>query len=378
MDCTYPPPKPSTFVILQQPTSTDSLLSKDAPNLPTPTAIRQLNDNDDISPVLSINLTTPCQHSIEPHPTDWFLSPETWEIIHQPIQVPDSLRSTDLIRVVNVIQHWLESWVQTGSNSFIHSRLYGTRFPAAAQVAYTTLSSYMSRTEANVEVILTIIDDRASELLAVNGIELDGLGQDNSTTATGSLDTLEQLARVHVLMVYQAIGLFDGSIRSRYLAEGRMQILDRWLMQMVECASRGIYPVQNGLNLLDITGVGVTSQTSGAVNTENLWRAWILAESVRRTWQVGKGLQAVYLLLQQGWTYCPGGTMFTTREGVWEADTAFAWEKICSEVDVQLVKRFDIERLFTEASPADINEFGKMMLESTFGTERMGRWYDGY
>jgi hypothetical protein len=70
--------------------------------------------------------------------------------------------------------------------------------------------------------------------------------------------------------------------------------------------------------------------------------------------------------------------MFTTREGVWEADTAFAWEKICSEVDVRLVKRFDIERHFTEASPADINEFGKMMLESTFGTERMGRWYQGY
>lgn len=236
----------------------------------------------------------------------------------------------------------------------------------------------MSRTEANVEVILKIIDDRASELLAVNGIELDGLGQDDSTTATGSLDVLEQLARVHALMVYQAIGLFDGTVRSGYLAEGRMQILDRWLMQMVECASRGIYPVQNGLNLLDMTGVDVTSQTKGPVNTENIWRAWILAESVRRTWQVGKGLQAVYLLIQQGWAYCPGGTMFTTREGVWEADTAFAWEKICSEVDVQLVKRFDIERHFTEASPADINEFGKMMLESTFGTERMGRWYQGY
>lgn len=118
-------------------------------------------------------------------------------------------------------------------------------------------------------------------------------------------------------MVYQAIGLFDGSIRSRYLAEGRMQILDRCLMQMVECASAGIYLVQNGLNLLDMTGVGVTSQTKSPANTENIWRAWILAESVWRTWQVGKGLQAVYLLLQQGWTYCPGGKMFTTREGVW-------------------------------------------------------------
>lgn len=379
LDCSYPPPKPSSFVILQPPTSTDNLLLKDAPNFPSPNIVTHQDGTVLTAPApLSIDLITPCQHTVEPQPTDWFLLPETWQIIHKPIPIPDSLCSADFIRIVNVIQHNLESWVQTGSNSFIHSRLYSTRFPACAQVAYTTLSSYISRTESNLEVILKIIDDRASELLGIDGVELDSFEQDSGITATESLDVLDQLARVHALMVYQVIGLFDGNIRSRYLAEGRMQILDRWLLQMVECASCGIYPVHNPLNLLDMTDLGLPSPNKGPNNTENLWRAWILAESVRRTWQIGKGLQLVYLLLQQGWAYCPGGTMFTTREGVWEADSAFSWEKICAEFDVRLVQRFEIERHFTDASPADINEFGKMMLESTFGTERMEKWYEGY
>ncbi len=62
-------------------------------------------------------------------------------------------------------------------------------------------------------------------------------------------------------------------------------------------------------------------------------------QSVRRTWYVAKGLQSLYLMIQQGWTYCPGGAMFTIRQGVWEADTAFAWEELCSQVDVGFIQR---------------------------------------
>jgi hypothetical protein len=49
-------------------------------------------------------------------------------------------------------------------------------------------------------------------------------------------------------------------------------------------------------------------------------------------------------------------------------------EKLCSEKDVGFTQRFETKKLFTETSPADIDEFGKAMLEIAFGTELMERW----
>ena len=61
--------------------------------------------------------------------------------------------------------------------------------------------------------------------------------------------------------------------------------------------------------------------------------------------------------------------MFTNQKGVWEAPSAFAWEKLCAEVDVRFMQTFSAEKLFTEASAADIDEFGLVMLGLTFGKE---------
>ncbi|KAK4060791.1 uncharacterized protein Triagg1_10634 [Trichoderma aggressivum f. europaeum] len=275
--------------------------------------------------------------------------------------------SSMLKRYVSVIQHWLKSWAMSGSNPFIHSHLYRTRFPTCVQVAYTTLSAYINRTEGNYEIILRIIESQAKELLTGPDLGVND--------ALEPLDLLEQLARVHALMVYQIICLFDGDIRSRHLAEGRSHILDRWVMQMVECASSSLYPLSLTLDPLDLVETACqVDPPSLTGNTEHLWHTWILAESIRRTWLTATGLQALYLTLQQGWAFCPGGMMFTTRHGVWEAKTALAWEMLCLETDIGFIQRFETEKLFTEANPLEIDDFGKMILESTYGTERMERW----
>jgi hypothetical protein len=107
---------------------------------------------------------------------------------------------------------------------------------------------------------------------------------------------------------------------------------------------------------------------------ESLWQAWIVSESIRRTWLIGMGLHAAYVGLKQGWTPCHGGVMFTNREGVWEAKSAYTWARLCTETDVRFMQRFDAERLFSETTPAEVNDFGKAMLEITFGKDRMEEW----
>lgn len=66
--------------------------------------------------------------------------------------------------------------------------------------------------------------------------------------------------------------------------------------------------------------------------------------------------------------------MFSTRKEVWEASSAVAWEKLCSEVHVGLMQMADAERLFGEVNPKEVNEFTKVLLEVCFGRERMERW----
>ncbi|PKK52034.1 hypothetical protein CI102_2180 [Trichoderma harzianum] len=371
IDCVYPPPRQSSYVLLN-----DCHLSNEAAGLPKSSAgIREIGDVNTATQSsavdLSVDLSIHSHQRFSAHsPSDWFLSPETWKIEPYPIHINPNMNlfsSSMLKRYVSVIQHWLKSWVMSGSNPFIHPQLYRTRFPTCVQVAYTTLSAYINRTETNSEIILRIIESQANELVSNTDISVNDVLE--------SLDPLEHLARAHALMVYQIICLFDGDIRSRHLAEGRANILVRWVTQMVECASSSLYLLSLTLDPLDLvettSPVNPSSVTGG---TEHLWHTWILAESIRRTWLTATGLQALYLTLQQGWAFCPGGMMFTTRRGVWEAKTAFAWERLCLETDIGFIQRFETEKLFTEASPLEIDEFGKMILESTYGTERMERW----
>ncbi len=378
ISCVYPQPKPSCFVLLEDTIPTlDSLSPEEATSLLIPAEDVYLNSNVDATSIsLALDPAVPSHHLFGTYsPPVWFLAPETWKIDHRPVQGQGSFSGTTLKCYVSRIQQWLRTWVETGSNPFIHSRLYRDRFPSSVQVAYTTLSSYVNRTEANTEIILHIVEDRARELLTDNGVELDKLDLDRGSIVLEPVDTLTQLARVHALMVYQTISLYDGDIRSRHLAEGRSHILDRWATQLVERASCGLpLLLSPAFDSIDSMEIRPSDLPTPAHSIENLWRVWILAESVRRTWLMAKALHCLYMILQHGWGLCPGGIMFSTRQGVWEAPTSFAWEKLCSEVDVGLIQRFEAERLFTEASAADVDEFGKMMLETTFGTERVELW----
>ena len=56
--------------------------------------------------------------------------------------------------------------------------------------------------------------------------------------------------------------------------------------------------------------------------------------------------------------------------------SATEWEKQCLERNVAFLQRFECARLFDDAEPADIDEFGTAMLDMTVNAELLDKWRD--
>lgn len=368
---------------LKEPTQRvgSELLAELAGNATSPTAIQTSAEDSMLEspfevPLLNSDVACPSlvrRSSTSVSKSDWFLAPETWKISYRmaiSADVPSGKMST-MRNYIALLQSWFERWVHTGSNPFIHHHLYSAKFPACVQIAYATLASYIHRTPANTETVLQIVEDRSNHLLQENGAALDVVGAeqwaDEESEDQGS-DLFGQLARLHALMVYQIIGLFDGDIRSRFVAEGHMAVQDSWARKLFQSAA------DTFSNNCTVTTQVARFLPRAYTSSQKQWYLWILAESIRRTWLVAVSLSPIFTALQQGWSVCPGVIMYTNRSGLWNAESATGWEKKCSEENAAFLHRFECETFFDDAQPADIDEFGTAMLGMTFSEEVLESW----
>lgn len=359
IECTYPPTKPgpfnliegeNTFSVGQDVSTFTSLLFANSPDL-----VR--GSDAGLSPRLDLSLA---QSIAGAQPaSSWFTSSEAWKVDPSPEVTGDALCIMDIKYHIQNIHRWLKQWVAKGSNPFIHTRLYQTRFPQCIQDAYMALSCYFSKTDLNELMVFRIIEDRARRL-----VEDDLTGSLLGTP----LDTHEHLARVQALSMYQAICLYDGNIRLRHLAEGYIPVLNSWIRDMIDHASQA--PCLGRMVMSSLY-----EDTAIEPSSENLlWYSWILAESIRRTSMLAASIQSIYLIHRDGTASCYGSMMFTTRQGAWDVDSAYAWEKMCSEVNVGFVQLAEAPSLLTKAAPDDVDEFAKTMLSIICGAGRVNRW----
>jgi hypothetical protein len=290
---------------------------------------------------------------------DWFLKADTWNISHDGNAAVAAIGKATMKKYIALVQSWFERWVTTGSNPFIHHSLYSASFPTCTQVAYATLSSYVHRTLANTDTVLQIVEDRSNELL-----------QSWDDREEQDVDLFAQLTRLHALMVYQIIGLFDGDIRSRYVAEGHIAVQNRWANKLFRSAGETLS--DSGAAAIQLVGCLPIHSTY----LQQQWYLWILSESIRRTWLVAVSLSSIFSALQQRWAECPGGIMFSNRSGLWDAQSASGWEKQCLRQNVAFLQRFECDMLFDETTPADVDEFGTAMLDMTFSGEVLDKWRD--
>ncbi|MCJ1473924.1 hypothetical protein MMC13_002580 [Lambiella insularis] len=389
MSCVYPPsrsraaspPRPLLSDASRGlvPIVEDELLSEVTGNTFSRTADLILADDlmlDLTFPLMESGFTAPSSLTQTPNApatrADWFLAPETWRISHcVGTSAAKPFDKTTMKKYVAVLQSWFERWVTTGSNPFIHSCLYSVNCPACVQVAYATLASYTHRTPANTDTVLQIVEDRSNSLLRENGAILNRVGAEEwADGGEQNIDLFAQLTRLHALMVYQIIGLFDGDIRSRHVAEGHMAVQDSWAGKLFHSAAKALSDTH-----------GVATHLVGCLPTpstysQQQWYMWILSESIRRTWLIAVSISAVFSALQRCWPVCPGGVMYTNRSGLWNAASATEWEKQCVGRDVAFLQRFECARFFDDAEPADIDEFGTAILDLTFDEELLEKWRD--
>jgi hypothetical protein len=178
-------------------------------------------------------------HSTPMSSVVWFLGPETWEITRRVESTAAATASmATMKRYITKLQSWFKDWICFGSNPFIHSRLYGANFPTCVQVAYATLATYTHRTLLNTDTVLQIVEDGSNNLLQENGAVRRKAGAEDWTDGEEQTCGLfAQLARLHALMVYQIIGLFDGDLRARHVAEGHIVMQDSWARKLLSSAA---------------------------------------------------------------------------------------------------------------------------------------------
>lgn len=388
IDCQYPPSKPSAFVLVSQLGADDpkeSLpLVKPFSSLPLRTASIQPGQlMDECYDSVRFIYTNPLVDRTLL--STWFSGPTTWQIANWPqtrhLYHP---KGYNIKRLVAICYHWYVQWLHTTSNPFIHKEFYRHRFPRCTQDTSSTLASYLQRTPENTSSLLRLIDSRAEQLLADNGVNIEngtpisGAVNGSNIVGTHLLDTHDHIARIHALALYQLLALFAPKRKLRQRAEARIPILVLWMQDLINHAKTNIGYLNESLYGRNC----LKGHTPPFSDDDQLWHAWILAESARRAFMIGTTVQSLYLVLRDGITAsaaarhdllgggCAGGMPFTTRKGAWEADNAQQWARLAVEVDfgltyVQQAKH--LAKKFRGQEEWDVDTFANVFIRGTYG-----------
>jgi hypothetical protein len=291
---------------------------------------------------------------------EFFLTAESWQISSFYVEHPTCFSIESHQRFISNISSCLRQWVTEGKTLFIHRQLYRDGTPRIMQDVYTTCAAYLTKNKANESMILQIIEERAAQLIE----EQDLVEESHHLNSLSSV--LDHLARVQALLIYQIIRLFDGNISQSGEAERQIPKLFRWAAQMWGYA-------RLSSELVRTMDPGTRPQELVEVTT---WRAWILAESVRRTWLFVNIVQCLYQGLKWESVKWPGSVMFTAGAGLWDAPSASSWWKTLRVRKLLFLPATECGRLFTEARADEVDDFARFQLHLVHGSEKVEIWLD--
>ncbi|KAI0537991.1 hypothetical protein GGR58DRAFT_321296 [Xylaria digitata] len=306
----------------------------------------------------------------------WFLSPESWvtEFTEPP---PATIRETEksLSQYIEQVQLWMRQWVTEGHSPLHHHELYSFHMPRHTQDAYTAMTMYINKTREAETTVHRILEDRVSQLLQDQAVETS-LG--NASSDGWSI--FNRLSRVQSLLCYQLIRLFDGDIRMRGQAEALIPTLFLWNKQMLESVKDSLgrpelFLVSSPFNVNVPPNISQTTESS-PFPPKAVWWAWILAESVRRTWQITNIVQEVYQFFKRGWSECPGHLPSTMRKTLWDAPSAYSWAReLKGGKDPLLVPLVRLEEILPQISPVEVDDFN-MAAIGLYGMEKVDQWLE--
>ncbi|GKT63458.1 C6 zinc finger domain-containing protein [Colletotrichum tofieldiae] len=268
-----------------------------------------------------------------------------WQI-HEP--------SSRIGHLVGQVKNMHVTFAQTKQAPFLHRYLYrGTSgTPRSLMAAYTAISAYTGRTEANKDWAIRAVCEGAAEVLKGS--------KDTTSNPTGH----EKLARTQALWLLQTIRCFDGDIALRAQAERDMGVLERWLDELEVMRDNF-----DEVHLLDEEAVRAKPPRS--------WEVWVFNECVRRTVLMGYLFTSMYEMLKGAGEQEPDPRhwmvphRWTFSKHLWDAQSSPAFYSAWREKPLFLVNSFFVQRVAKMARPADVDDFARMFLTMNVGVEEM-------
>ncbi|KAI0600888.1 hypothetical protein F4775DRAFT_582465 [Biscogniauxia sp. FL1348] len=257
---------------------------------------------------------------------------------YAPWQLADP--STKIAFTMNVFKKVHIGFARNNCTAFLHRYLYKDNMPRCILQAFSMCLLYTNQTEANRGPLLRILHTNVTEL--------------KETTSGTSLTPQEKLARVHALLFYQTIRMFDGDITLGQEADDDMALLESWNTEL--CKMRD--------NLDEF----VTMDQDDVRNKPpESWERWIFAESLRKTCVIGFSLRTFWDLLKRRSGYDDVGNWayvhrWTLSSHLWDASSSFDFFRAWKEKPMWVISAFKFEDFLKSGVGDDIDEFSLYFL----------------
>ena len=197
--------------------------------------------------------------------------------------------STKISFTLKIFRELPVEFARDNRTPYLHRFLYKDHMPQFITQAFCMCVLYAHKTDENRGLMLRVLHDNVTSLLS-------------SSKAT-SLTPYEKLARVHALIFYQIIRMFDGDITLGQQANNDFNLLEAWIDDLRKLRD----------NLTDCVGLDEATLRN---NPPQSWevrvnippycfhyltptrKRWVFAESLRRTVMLGYALKSISELLR--------------------------------------------------------------------------------
>ncbi|KAI0148126.1 hypothetical protein F4776DRAFT_300858 [Hypoxylon sp. NC0597] len=266
---------------------------------------------------------------------------------YAPWQLADP--STRIAYGLNVFKSFSTTFARDNSTVYMHRRLYIDDTPRWILQAFSVCVTYENQTPATRGFLLKALHENVNVL---------------KNTASGtSLTPQEKLARVHALVAYQTIRMFDGDISLNQQVDDDMPLLEAWNSELGKIRD----------NLEEYSELDATELRNRPPES---WERWLFAESVRRTYMICASLKTFWDLLKGRRRATELGSWqfvhrWTLSSHLWNATNSFDFFRAWKEKPMWIISAFYFDEFLRTGKGDDVDDFALVFLTMSFGVNEM-------
>ncbi|KAK6072186.1 hypothetical protein SCUP515_07518 [Seiridium cupressi] len=271
---------------------------------------------------------------------DSFWQNKPWQLYDPNTQVAFGLKAmTSLV----------PQFARESCTPFLHRHLYKDNMPHWILQAFSMSVLYTHNNDSNRGMVLRALHDNVKSL--------------HESASGSALKPQEKLARVHALMLYQLMRMFDGDITLGSQADNDTGILDSWLAEL----SR----IRDNLDSeSEIDEAELRNQPPES------WERWIFAESVRKTYIFGQAVIFFWDLLKGRANSEQLGVWatihrWTLSSHLWNATDSYGFFEAWKSKPFFIISGFALEHFFNSGRDTDVDDFARIILTMYFGVSEM-------